>query len=107
MAAQPDVGYEILGAVKIKDGLFIGDELAAQDLEFVVANKVSLSSVSVIIDIRITRARIKLSPVLFSTFTPESFSPSGNAHHQLLRAQCPESLGEYRGGVLDLLLAGP
>lgn len=35
-----DNRYEILGAVKIKDGLFIGDELAAQDLEFVVANKV-------------------------------------------------------------------
>ena len=42
--AQPDannLGYEILGAVKIKDGVFIGDELAAQDLEFVVANKVT------------------------------------------------------------------
>jgi len=35
------LGYEILGAVKIKDGVFIGDELAAQDLEFVVANKVT------------------------------------------------------------------
>lgn len=35
------LGYEILGAVKVKDGLFIGDELAAQDLEFVVANKVT------------------------------------------------------------------
>eukprot|EP00913_Durusdinium_trenchii_P014937 g14011.t1 len=34
-------GCEILGAVKIKDGLFVGDELAAQDLEFVVANKVT------------------------------------------------------------------
>ena len=33
--------YEILGAVKVKDGVFIGDELAAQDLEFVVANKVT------------------------------------------------------------------
>ncbi|CAJ1398327.1 unnamed protein product, partial [Effrenium voratum] len=28
-------------AVKLKDGLFVGDELAAQDLEFVVANKVT------------------------------------------------------------------
>lgn len=37
----PGLGYEILGAVKVKDGLFIGDELAAQDLEFVVANKVT------------------------------------------------------------------
>mmetsp|Transcript_66114 Transcript_66114/g.158165 ORF Transcript_66114/g.158165 Transcript_66114/m.158165 type:complete len:632 (+) Transcript_66114:103-1998(+) len=35
------LGYEILGAVKVKDGLFIGDEVAAQDLEFVVANKVT------------------------------------------------------------------
>lgn len=33
--------YEVLGAVKVKDGVFIGDELAAQDLEFVVANKVT------------------------------------------------------------------
>ena len=40
---------EIVGAIKIKDGLFIGDEFAAQvtqlkivqDLEFVVANKVT------------------------------------------------------------------
>jgi len=38
---DPGLGYEILGAVKIKDGVFIGDELAAQDLEFVVANKVT------------------------------------------------------------------
>mmetsp|Transcript_7183 Transcript_7183/g.15639 ORF Transcript_7183/g.15639 Transcript_7183/m.15639 type:complete len:637 (-) Transcript_7183:192-2102(-) len=37
----PGSGYEILGAVKVKDGLFVGDELAAQDLEFVVANKVT------------------------------------------------------------------
>ncbi|CAE7814994.1 unnamed protein product [Symbiodinium necroappetens] len=40
MAGLP-AGCEILGAVKIKDGLFVGDELAAQDLEFVVANKVT------------------------------------------------------------------
>ncbi|KRX00626.1 hypothetical protein PPERSA_00853 [Pseudocohnilembus persalinus] len=33
--------YEIVGAIKIKDGLFLGDEYAAQDLEFVVTNKVS------------------------------------------------------------------
>ena len=32
---------EFIGALKIKDGLFIGDEFAAQDLEFVVANKVT------------------------------------------------------------------
>lgn len=31
----------LVGAVKVKDGLFIGDEFAAQDLEFVVANKVT------------------------------------------------------------------
>jgi Dual specificity phosphatase, catalytic domain len=31
----------IVGAVKIKDGLFVGDEFAAQDLEFIVANKVT------------------------------------------------------------------
>lgn len=33
--------FEIVGAIKIKDGLFIGDECAAQDLEFVVTNKVT------------------------------------------------------------------
>eukprot|EP00927_Polykrikos_kofoidii_P049234 TRINITY_DN43320_c0_g1_i1.p1 TRINITY_DN43320_c0_g1~~TRINITY_DN43320_c0_g1_i1.p1 ORF type:complete len:661 (-),score=60.84 TRINITY_DN43320_c0_g1_i1:69-1961(-) len=38
--AGPGLGYEILGAVKVKDGLFVGDELAAQDLGFVDANKV-------------------------------------------------------------------
>lgn len=32
---------DMIGAIKIKDGLFIGDEMAAQDLEFVVANKVT------------------------------------------------------------------
>jgi protein-tyrosine phosphatase len=32
---------EIIGAIKVKDALFIGDEWAAQDLEFVVANKVT------------------------------------------------------------------
>jgi hypothetical protein len=31
----------VIGAIKIKDGLFIGDEFAAQDLEFVVTNKVT------------------------------------------------------------------
>ena len=31
----------MIGAIKIKDALFIGDELAAQDLEFVISNKVS------------------------------------------------------------------
>eukprot|EP01017_Pseudomicrothorax_dubius_P016765 TRINITY_DN1896_c0_g2_i1.p1 TRINITY_DN1896_c0_g2~~TRINITY_DN1896_c0_g2_i1.p1 ORF type:complete len:690 (+),score=155.55 TRINITY_DN1896_c0_g2_i1:43-2112(+) len=32
---------DIVGAIKIKDGLFIGDEYAAQDLEFIVTNKVA------------------------------------------------------------------
>ena len=32
---------DMIGAIKIKDGLFIGDEFAAQDLEFVMANKVT------------------------------------------------------------------
>ena len=32
---------DIMGAIKIKDGLFIGDEFSAQDLEFIVANKVT------------------------------------------------------------------
>lgn len=32
---------DMIGAIKIKDGLFIGDEFSAQDLEFVIANKVS------------------------------------------------------------------
>ena len=31
----------LVGAFKVKDGLFIGDKFAAQDLEFVVANKVT------------------------------------------------------------------
>ncbi|CAD8188680.1 unnamed protein product [Paramecium octaurelia] len=31
----------IIGAIKIKDGLFIGDEFASKDLEFVIQNKVS------------------------------------------------------------------
>lgn len=37
MMFEPDM----IGAIKIKDGLFIGDELASTDLEFVVANKVT------------------------------------------------------------------
>lgn len=32
---------QIIGAIKIKDGIFIGDEFAAQDLEFIVTNKVT------------------------------------------------------------------
>lgn len=36
-----DKGNEMVGAIKIKDGLFLGDELAAQDLEFLVSCKVT------------------------------------------------------------------
>jgi hypothetical protein len=32
---------DMIGAIKIKDGLFIGDSFAAKDMEFMVANKVS------------------------------------------------------------------
>lgn len=32
---------ELFGAIKIKDGLFLGDDYASQDLEFVVTNKVT------------------------------------------------------------------
>jgi len=32
---------DMIGAIKIKDGLFIGDSFSAKDLEFVVANKVA------------------------------------------------------------------
>mmetsp|Transcript_38235 Transcript_38235/g.43392 ORF Transcript_38235/g.43392 Transcript_38235/m.43392 type:complete len:697 (-) Transcript_38235:2729-4819(-) len=32
---------DIVGAIKIKDGVFLGDEYAAQDLEFIVSNKVA------------------------------------------------------------------
>ena len=32
---------DLVGAIKVKDGLFIGDQYAGQDLEFVVANKVT------------------------------------------------------------------
>ena len=40
--AMPYQGdQDMIGAIKIKDGLFIGDELASQDIEFVVANKVT------------------------------------------------------------------
>ncbi|CAD8155269.1 unnamed protein product [Paramecium octaurelia] len=32
---------QIVGAIKIKDGLFIGDEFASQDREFIITNKVT------------------------------------------------------------------
>jgi len=35
------MSVEIIGAIKIKDGLFVGDEFSATDLDFVVANKVT------------------------------------------------------------------
>lgn len=37
----PMMRPDMIGAIKIKDALFIGDELAAQDLEFVASNKVT------------------------------------------------------------------
>ena len=33
--------YKFLGAVKIKDGFFIGDEFAARDYNFIVSNKIT------------------------------------------------------------------
>lgn len=36
-----DIYSEFIGAIKIRDGLFIGDQLAAQDYEFVITNKVT------------------------------------------------------------------
>jgi len=41
MDNQAMMDDDMIGAIKIKDGLFIGDAFAAKDLEFVVANKVS------------------------------------------------------------------
>jgi hypothetical protein len=32
---------EVFGAVKIKDGLFMGDQYSSQDLEFLAVNKIS------------------------------------------------------------------
>jgi hypothetical protein len=32
---------EILGPVKITDGLFLGDQLAAKDIEFLMNNKIT------------------------------------------------------------------
>lgn len=32
---------EIFGAVKVKDGLFLGDQYSSQDLEFLAVNKIS------------------------------------------------------------------
>ena len=36
-----DMDGDIIGVIKIKDGIFICDEYGAQDLEFIVANKVT------------------------------------------------------------------
>jgi len=33
--------FEMVGAIKIKDGLFIGDDFASKDLEFIQNNKVT------------------------------------------------------------------
>lgn len=38
---QKLLNSDFIGAIKVKDGLFIGDELAAQDFEFAVTNKVT------------------------------------------------------------------
>lgn len=38
---QKLLNSNFIGAIKIKDGLFIGDELAAQDVEFAITNKVT------------------------------------------------------------------
>lgn len=32
---------QIIGAIKIKDGLFMGDEYSAQDLDFMLTNKIT------------------------------------------------------------------
>ena len=32
---------DYIGAIKLKDGLFLGDQFAAQDLEFIVSNKIT------------------------------------------------------------------
>lgn len=41
MSSTSQLSYEVLGAVKIKDGVFVGDGIAAHDGDFVIANKVS------------------------------------------------------------------
>lgn len=33
--------FQIIGAIKIKDGLFMGDEYSAQDLDFMLTNKIT------------------------------------------------------------------
>ena len=38
-----DIYSEFIGAIKIRDGLFIGDQLAAQDYEFVITFIYNLS----------------------------------------------------------------
>ncbi|CAD8139010.1 unnamed protein product [Paramecium pentaurelia] len=35
------MNHDYIGAIKIKDGVFLGDQFASQDLEFIVTNKVS------------------------------------------------------------------
>jgi hypothetical protein len=32
---------QIIGVIKIKDGLFMGDEYSAQDLDFMITNKIT------------------------------------------------------------------
>ena len=38
---ESGISLNFIGAIKVKDGIFIGDELAAQDFEFAVSNKVT------------------------------------------------------------------
>lgn len=38
---EKGLSLAFIGAIKVKDGLFIGDELAAQDFEFAISNKVT------------------------------------------------------------------
>ncbi len=33
--------FQLLGAIKIKDGLFLGDHFASQDLDFLLTNKIT------------------------------------------------------------------
>ncbi|CAD8184443.1 unnamed protein product [Paramecium octaurelia] len=48
----------LIGAIKLKDGLFIGDELASKDLEFVIQNKVT----------RIINCAAKQLPCVFENY---------------------------------------
>ena len=68
---------EVVGAIKIKDGLFIGDEFAAQ---------VQLTNTAGF------RVRCR---------------QQGYTHHKLFRTTSPQSLGANRRAILNVLLARP